>query len=162
MKKAMLLLAVVFLLCSCAAEETVETVADEWVEPAAVTPRGITLDLPGDAAVCAMESDSGRLYLSDGYEISVQTLSGGDLDSSIRAVTGFSKEDLTVMQTRNDGVTRYEFVWAAEGEQGDRMGHGVLLDDGNYHYCLTVLQDVDAMDTCQVIWSQVFHSFDLA
>ena len=46
------------------------------------------------------------------------------------------------------------------GEQGERLGRGVILDDGDYHYCLTVLQDADVTD-CQIVWSEVFRTFDL-
>lgn len=162
MRKILAMFGILLLLSGCAAEEAAETVSDEWVEPILAEPREIALDLPGDASVCAMESGSGRLYLSEGYEIAVQTLSAGDLDGTFRTLTGFSGEDMTVVKTRASDADRYEFVWAAEGERGDRLGRGVLLDDGSYHYCLTVLQDVDSMAACQVIWSQVLQSFQLA
>ena len=89
----------------------------------------------------------------------VQTLSGGDLDATIRSLTGFDREDITVLQSQSD-PKRWEFAWASAGEGGERLGRGVVLDDGNYHYCLTVLQDADD-DDCQIIWSQVFNSFEL-
>lgn len=63
-----------------------------------------------------MESDTGRLYLGDGYDVMVQTLSGGDLEATIRALTGFSKEEITVVQTRRDYPKRWEFAWATAGK----------------------------------------------
>lgn len=149
------------LLCGCGAAETMETVADEWIIPVAAKPREISLELPGEALACAMESDSGRLYYGDSYEVSVQTLSSGDLDATLGEITGFPREELTVMQTRTGDVKRWEFAWAAAGEKGERIGRGVIMDDGEYHYCLTVLQDAD-VDDCQIVWSEVFRSFDLA
>ena len=86
---------VMLLLAGCGAAETVETVADVWEEPVMAAPSQIHLELPGEALECAMESDTGRLYLGDGYDVMVQTLSGGDLEATIRALTGFSKEEIT-------------------------------------------------------------------
>ena len=148
------------LLAGCAEAELGETVADVWQEAVTVAaPRETRLELPGEAVACAMESDTGRLYFGDGYEVMVQTLSSGDLDATIRALTGFDREDITVIQSQSD-PKRWEFAWASAGEGGERLGRGVVLDDGNYHYCLTVLQDADD-DDCQIIWSQVFNSFEL-
>lgn len=161
MRKCFILFFAAMLLCGCQAAETMETVADEWYVPVIASPREIRLDLPGEASICAMENDSGRLYLNDGYEIAVQTFSAGDLNATVQSLTGFAKEELTIMQTRENDLRRYEFVWSSAGESGDRTGHGVILDDGNYHYCLSVLRNADLPDNCQVVWSQMFRSFDL-
>lgn len=160
MKKLCIVLMAVMVLSGCAASQTFETVADSWEIPVAARPREISLQLPGEAMACAMESDTGRIYYGDSYEVTVQTLSAGDLNSTLEEITGFAREDLTVMQTQSGDIQRSEFVWASAGEKGDRLGRGMILDDGDYHYCLTVLQDADVTD-CQIIWSEVFHSFDL-
>ncbi len=162
MKKCLVWILVVVVLCGCGTAPAVETISDEWIEPVLAQPREIILHLPGEATVFAMESDSGRQYIGDGYEVMVQTMPAGDLSGTIRCLTGFEKDELTVMQTRNDDIKRYEFVWASEGEHGERLGKGAVLDDGDYHYCLSVLQDVETMADCQIIWSEVFHYFDLA
>lgn len=162
MKKIGLMLLAALLLAGCGQVEAAETVADVWEEPVAVAaPREVRLELPGEAVACAMESDTGRLYFGDGYEVMVQALTGGDLDSTIRELTGFDREDITLIQTRAEAPQRWEFAWAAAGEAGERVGRGVVLDDGNYHYCLTVLQDADD-DDCQIIWSEVFNTFQLS
>ena len=77
-------------------------------------------------------------------------------------LSGRKPEELTVMETERDGVRRYEFVWAAAGEQGDRLGRSVILDDGNYHYTLTILRDAGLAKNSQIIWNDVFRSFSLA
>ena len=160
MKRILLVLLMSLLLAGCAEAELGETVADVWQEAVTVAaPRETRLELPGEAVACAMESDTGRLYFGDGYEVMVQTLSSGDLDATIRSLTGFDRADITVLQSQSD-PKRWEFAWASAGEGGERLGRGVVLDDGNYHYCLTVLQDADD-DDCQIIWSQVFNSFEL-
>ena len=161
MKRILLVLLMSLLLAGCAEAELGETVADVWQEAVTVAaPRETRLELPGEAVACAMESDTGRLYFGDGYEVMVQTLSSGDLDATIRALTGFDREDITVLQSQSD-PKRWEFAWASAGEGGERLGRGVVLDDGNYHYCLTVLQDADD-DDCQIIWSEVFNTFQLS
>lgn len=160
MKKLLVLFLAALLLGGCGTVETMETIADEWEIPVAAKPKEIQLNLPGEALACAMESNTGRMYFGDSYEISVQTLSSGDLNATLENITGFSREDLTVMETKEGELKRYEFVWASAGEAGERLGRGIILDDGDYHYCLSVLQDADVTD-CQIIWSEVFRTFDL-
>lgn len=160
MKKLLVLFLAALLLGGCGTVETMETIADEWEIPVAAKPKEIQLNLPGEALACAMESNTGRMYFGDSYEISVQTLSSGDLNATLEDITGFSREDLTVMETKEGDLKRYEFVWASAGEAGERLGRGIILDDGDYHYCLSVLQDADVTD-CQIIWSEVFRTFDL-
>ena len=159
MKKMLLIVLTALVLAGCSQAPAAETVMDVLEEPVLAQPREVRLELPGETVACAMESDSGRLYLGDGYEVMVQTLPGGDLDATIRSLTGFSREDITVMQTGQE-PKRWEFAWAAAGERGERVGRGVVLEDGSYHYCLSVLQDADD-DDCQIIWSQVFATFSL-
>ena len=162
MKKTVLIGLLALLLCGCRAEETLETVADEWITPVMASPREVSVSLPGEASVPAMESENGRLYLCEDYEVSIQTLDSGDLNATIRTVSGYQAEDLTVMETNLDGISRYEFVWTSAGERGDRLGRGVILDDGDYHYVMTVLRDEGTTESSQVVWSEVFRSFSLA
>lgn len=161
MKKIVLFVLLPLLLTGCGAEETLETVADELVMPAMAVPGEILVELPGEAAMPAMESDTGRMYLASDYEIYIQTLEAGDLDKTIKTLSGYEKEDLTVMETFLDGISRYEFVWTSMGEDGQRLGRAVILDDGNYHYTMTVLRDADTTETTQIVWSDVFRSFTL-
>ncbi len=163
-KTAVLILVLAALLlsgCGSGAEQTMETIADEWEIPVMAAPRQTSLELPGEALACAMESDSGRMYYGDCYEVMVTTRPAGDLNATLEDITGFSREDLTVMQTQSGTPERWEFAWVSAGENGERLGRGVILDDGDYHYCLSVLQDADVQD-CQVVWSEVFRSFELA
>ena len=149
------------LLCGCGAEETLETISDEVIAPVMAQPRQITVQLPEDAVAPVMESDSEQVYLCDGYEIVMETLSSGDLNATIQALSGYMKDQITVMETRTDGVKRYEFVWAAAGELGDRLGRAVVLDDGSYHYCMSVLRDAETGERSQIVWNDVFSSFVL-
>ena len=160
LKKIWCIVLSLLLLCGCAARETFETVADELVQPVMAQPGEITVRLPENAVAPVLESDKRQLYMSETYEIVIETLGSGDLNATIQALSGYEKDQLTVMETQNQSVTRYEFVWACAGETGQRLGRAVVLDDGNYHYCLSVLRDADT-EKSQIVWSDVFASFQL-
>ena len=92
------------------------------------------------------------------YEIIQETLASGNLNATIETLCGYSKDQLTVLQTRQDDLDRYEFVWTTAGERGELLGRAVILDDGDYHYCMTVLRDAEESI---VVWQDVFASFAL-
>lgn len=158
MKRWLCCLLPVLLLCGCGAEETLETVADEWMVPAMAQPREVTLRLPEDLTMPVLEEADRKMYLGEDYEILVETMASGDLDATLRSLTGYSADRLTVIRTRQNDADRYDFVWTAAGEQGERLGRGAILDDGDYHYCLSVLRDADEKI---VVWQDVFESFSL-
>ena len=159
--KAIMILILTFLLCGCGKQETFETVSDELLQPAMASPREFTVRLPDNAVAPVMENETEQVYMSEDYEIVIETLASGDLDATIRTLSGYGREKLTIMETQWDDVTRYEFVWVSTGEQGQRLGRGVVLDDGNYHYCLSVLRDAEERKMSQIVWSDVFGSFQL-
>lgn len=159
-RKGLCLMLVCMLLGGCGAEETMETVADEWVEPVIVPAREIRVSLPEEVAPVT-EDTTGSLYIASNYEIHIQTMSGGDLDETIRSISGHEREDLTVIATAPQGLHRYDLVWTAAGEGGDRVGRAVIVDDGEYHYTMTVLRDAGSVETDQVVWRTVFESFTL-
>ena len=162
MKKIAMGLMLALLLSGCGAKETLETVADDIpLQPVLAEPAQISVRLPDNAVSPVLESDSEQVYLCEDYEIAIETRASGDLSGTITAMTGFEPEQLTVMHTSPDGVDRYEFVWVSAGETGDRLGRGVVLDDGSYHYCMTVLRDAENQKKSQVVWSDVFSSFSL-
>jgi len=161
MKKYLWILLPVLLLCGCTAQETMETISDEILLPVMAQPRDISVQLPGETALPVVENDAGRIYLCNEYEIVLQTLDAGDLQSTMQILSGMDREQLTVMETFSEDVTRYEFVWTSAGEQGEQLGRAVILDDGTYHYCLSVLRSAEKADKSQINWNQVFGSFRL-
>lgn len=160
MKKWMLILMLSIFLTACGVEEPLETVYDVWSVPEAPRMRQVQIDLPGETAVNTMQSDSGQFYICDGYEISVEAMESGDLEQTVFSVSGKEPEELTILETQQGDLTRYEFVWATAGERGDRLGRSVILDDGNYHYTLTVLRDAELSENSQIRWNDVFRSFN--
>ena len=161
MKKLLVILGIGLLLTGCSSQQTMETVFDVY-EPVSAQPRQLEMALPEDAALATVaDENSGKLYFCDDFCILVQTMQAGDLDSTLRQVTGFSKEQLTVIETAAQDAVRYDCAWSSVGEGGDQTCRGVILDDGYYHYAVTVMADAqDAGDLTQA-WQELFNSVSL-
>ena len=138
-----------------------ETVNDPWIETDAPC-RKVELQLPSEAALPVLQNpEEGELYICNGYTLMVQTFQGGDLDATMRNLTGFSKEDLTYVQTQEGGIKRYACVWSAAGEGGDYVARAVILDDGNYHYAVSVMAESAAAGELVQTWQGVLGSVTL-
>lgn len=159
MKKWIAVFLTGFLLTGCGARDTFETVSDELIAPVMSAPRQVHIDLPEEAQAAAFPSDTGTLFICDDYEIAIETLASGDLDGTLKTMTGQGQENLSVMTTKQGECTRYDFVWAGVNDDGDYTGRGTILDDGVYHYCLSLVRALDKMNNSQVVWRQVFSSF---
>ncbi len=159
MKKICFLFIFVLLLSGCKAAPTFETMDDVYASQLPNAPRQVALELPKD--VQTIVGSSGKLYLCDGYDVTVETFSSGDLSSTIQQVTGFAPDALTMLQTAVSGVDRYECVWTAAGENGDIVGRAVVLDDGQYHYCVTVMGSADTAGELSADWQELLNSVKL-
>jgi len=162
MKKLILIAGILLILTGCTAEPTFETVSDEYVQPVLAQTHQMTLELPDDAAVLTMQSDeNGTIYFCDGYTATVQVVQAGDLNKTLLDATGFKKDDLNLMQTQSNGVKRYDWVWAAAGEEEDQVCRGTILDDGVSHYVLTCMTGASQARQAQESWQELFASFCL-
>jgi hypothetical protein len=162
MHKISVLLAAMLLLSGCKLQQTMETVGD--VDNIEVVSRlqQLELDLPKETFAPALQNESGeRIYMCDDYTICVQTFEGGDMDRTLKTLTGFSKDDLTVMETEVDGVKRVSCVWSAAGEGGDHIGRALVLDDGNYHYAVSVMAEFSKVGDLSSKWKELFESVRL-
>ena len=162
MKKLWILVITALLLGGCGAEETFETVGDEMVQPVIAQQREILLRLPEETLLPAMETEGRTLYLCTGYDVTVQTLDSGDLDATVRQISGFSSGDLTVMQTMSGDFACYEFVWTGAGDLGEEVCRAKIIDDGSYHYVLTASTAASRASELQEIWNGMFETFELA
>lgn len=161
MKKICLMMALLLLFCGCSAEQTFETVTDEMVLNASVQPREICLTLPEETLLPAMETDSGTLYLCDGYDVEVQTMESGDLDGTVRQICGFGSEELTMIQTKTGEYTCHDFVWTAATDLGQQVGRAKILDDENFHYVLSASAPAEHAEEYYEIWNGIFDSFGI-
>lgn len=157
MRKLGCVLILCALLGGCGAEETFETVADEMVF-APAQPRQIRVTLPEDAVLPVMETETGQLYICRDFEVAVQTLPGGDLETTVRTLCGFGPEDVELLETAAEGFDRYDFVWSSAGETGDQVGRACVISDGVYHYCVSAMAPEGKAGEYQEIWSGMLET----
>lgn len=162
MKKLWIVLVLSALLSGCSGKIDYETLQDVYAPQSPQEAKQIQITLPKNAAASAMEGSTGKIYFCDGYEIALETLSAGNVDETIRLLTGYAREDLTVMQTKLDSVSRYECAWVAAGESGDLIGRLAIYDDGVYHYCLTATALAEDAASLYQDWGALFESFCVA
>lgn len=163
MKKRMIWLAllVAVALCGCS-KETYEVLGNVDIELKDITPAQIQLNVPEGDTLTVIKGDDGMLYLGEDYEISLQTLSSGNLDQTLQTVTGYSKENITVMEIAEDDVDRYVCAWSAVSEEGELVGRCTVLDDGRFHYCLTVLIKADKAGEVRDAVDAMFAAYSLS
>ena len=141
LKIAVALLALV--LAACGPEETpvFETVGENVCLPEEKpNPGRIEVMIPEEAASQTMAGDAGgELYTWEDHSLQLQTLDGGDIRRTVEEVTGFDYDELTVMASQKGGLMYYQTVWCTAGEEGTLLGRALIADDGNYHYCISLL-----------------------
>lgn len=157
-----LILLMALLLTGCASVPTFETIGNVYTPENTPEPCAYTLTLPENASVQTIQGDTGRIYFCDGYEILVETLAAGNLDGTVRTLSGFGLRDLTVMETEEKGYRCFECVWTSAGEGGFQTARTKILDDGLWHYCLTVMAPAEMVSSLQEDWKSLFESFALA
>lgn len=162
MKQILMILLCVCLFSGCTDPKTFETMSDLYYAPATPPPGEISVWLPEGSALSTMENDEGgKLYLCDGYTVSVQTAVSGDLDATLCSATGYGKEKLNGISWKQGDLSRYECAWAAAGESGDQVGRTVVLDDGSYHYVVTILGEADLAGAMTDTWAAITASVAL-
>lgn len=162
MKKVWVVMLCVLCLTGCSSAQTMETISDDIAVSADAVAGRVNLSLFAEEA-SVIEGESGdKIYMCDDFAVSVQTLTGGDLDKSVQTVTGFSKEVMTVMQTDRNGVPAYECAWSAAGEGADQVCRAVILDDGNYHYAVTVMADYTRAGELAETWQDILNSVQIS
>lgn len=160
MRKLGILLLSVMLLAGCGAPVDYETMSDMYVKEERQAAE-ILVALPPDAAVMTGSEGSGHIWLCDGYTVVTQTLAGGDLDATLRAVSGYGREQLPVIELQSGNLKRWEWVWTCAGEGGDQICRGVILDDGAYHYVLSLQTDAQQAGKLADAWQGIVASFSL-
>ena len=162
MKKIGMIAAILLMLTGCGSTQTMETVSDQLLQPVSATMQQMVASLPQDASVEVLQdTQNGKIYLCDGFTITVQTMQSGDLQKTVKTLTGCSPDKLTIIQTKQDDCKRYEFVWSAAGETQMQVGRACILDDGAYHYAITVMADESISGEMTDVWNDIFASMRL-
>ena len=157
------LLILALLLTGCKPQGELETVMDGQVVPKQAEKMEILISLPENAASAVMSSEeAGTVYFCDDFVLTMQTTQSGDMHRTVADTTVFPYDRLPVLETVQGEAKRYDCVWTAAGESGDQVGRCAILDDGNYHYVLTVMADAEkAGELTENLWNDVFSSFQI-
>lgn len=140
MKKISILLLALFLLCGCAEKKTYETISDGLETPQLPNRLEMTAVLPeGATSPVFSTSDAGKLYEYADCTVTMQAVTAGDFSGLIRDVTGYSQENLQIMESVQWGLPSFQVVWTAAGEGQTQVGRACILTDGNYYYVLTAM-----------------------
>ena len=159
MKKLLVILLTAGLLTACGVPPAYETVNDVYTQPQNAKPMQMVLDMPQEAAAPSLQSpDTGAFYQCDGYTMVIQTFASGNLEQTLQNMTGRGKDQLRPIKTMTEQGNRYDFIWTAAGENGLQMGRGCLLDDGNYHYTLSVMADASETGRLRETWQNLFDT----
>ena len=162
MKKCWIFVVLAIFLTGCGAQQTFETVSDDHVQSVAVMMQQMQLELPENASVMTLSNkETGTLYLCDGYTVTTQTIEAGDLERTLMSSTGFTSQGLQLLQTDAGEIDRYECVWVAAGETGSQVCRGCILDDGNYHYVVTIIGDSADAGKLNDQWQRIMQSVKL-
>lgn len=146
----------------CSATGNMETVLDNYDIPVSSVVNNITFTLPEGASEAVLGTENGSsLYLCDGYSVSVSAMAGGDLEQTIRDVTGFEKAELTVMATTEEACKRYTCAWTALGEGIEQICKAVILDDGTSHFVVSVMCDYNAAGELNQEMNSILDSVSL-
>lgn len=161
--KIFLCVLLALLLTGCTQPKDFETMSDSYIEPELPLAQKVDFQLPEDAAKAVLESaGTGTLYLCDGYSVAVLTLPAGNLDATLREVTGYGRDKVQLWERKEGDISRFSCVWASAGEGGDQMGKATILDDGNYHYVLSVMAAAEDAGELADTWQQLMDSFSIA
>ena len=161
MRKLWWLPLMIMLLAGCTGEQSYETVSDQLEVPVVSVRYSVSLDLPEEAADPVMDTGSEKLYECEDYTLTLQTMDGGDLEKTFRAVTGMGADALTVLQTQRNEMPCYQCAWTTAGEDGQRICRALILDDGNMHHAVTVMADHTLAGQLTEQWEAIFRSATL-
>ncbi len=144
MRIMLLVICMFALLTGCGTVETFENISDEVITPVSSVQYELKLTLPEGAAEPVMESgEGGELFCCENFWISTNILPGGDMERTLKEVTGLEKNALRGVQTMDGAYKRFECVWTAAGEGKEQVCRSVILDNGFNHYAVTASCDYD-------------------
>jgi hypothetical protein len=162
MMRKMLLFVLAFLfLPGCGAKEVFETlgpVLHQPDQPAAMAT--LQLALPPSAALQTVAATD-KLYECDGFSLILQTIPAGDFRGTVRTLSGYDPSVLTLIKSGSDICRRFDWVWTSMGENGELICRAAVLDDGNYHYCVTAIAPAASGGALTSQWNALFASLSL-
>lgn len=164
LKKWISLILTTLLLSGCGAEPVYETIGDVWANDEPVfAPAGIEFAAPEDAQMEVMEGDSGeKIYRIGDWELWTGTYTAGDLSATLEEVTGLQSGNLTVISRQVGNYACHETAWTTTGEDGTWVAQTAVIEDGGYHYALSMMVPQEDADQLGRFFTQVLGSVNLA
>ena len=157
--KICVILLLVICLCGCS-KPVHETIADEPAVSVSAAAKQIVVNLPQEAVVAVSDQENGvKVYECEGYTLSIQTLPAGDLDETLHTLTGYHRDQLQLVESVKGDEKRYDCVFTAAGEDSLQVGRVCILDDGNYHYCLSVFAPEETAGQLRQCWQDLYMSY---
>ena len=162
MRRVLVLCMLILMLTGCKTQETFETVEDVAPIQPVASAQQFFVALPDAAATPTFQDEDGsELYVCQGYTISKQILESGDLEKTVKTLSGKDMEDLQLLKTRQEDYDRYDFVWTSAEEEGLQLGRACVLDDGNFHYTLTTMTQEDSSEALRETLEEMYESCSL-
>lgn len=153
MKKFCFAILCVFMLSGCSSVETMETIRDDEAFPVMGEAAKVHLSIPEIENAQVVEDGAGsKIYLFNDFCVTVQTLDGGNMEKTLELVSGFDAGKLTLLKTEQDDCLQFRCAWSSTGEQEDLLCRAVVVDDGRYHYAVTVMADSSEIAEQPELW----------
>lgn len=165
MKKIAVLLLLVLGLTGCS-RQAWETVDDEMpAAPAALwmdETYTIQIGVPSDAELL-VSKEGWHVFSTDNgaFELETRKFLASGLNDAVKTLSGFSLEQLTVLETRRFDLPEYQFVWVTQTEQGSRLCRADLVMDGADCYAVVCSTLEQAGDTYEEYTRQTIATFGL-
>lgn len=162
--KSVCLVLMVLLLSGCSAVPVWETVDDSMLEQPAMwrdQSYVIQIDLP-DSAVPMGEMEGIRRYEAGNMEVETCTFLASDINIAVRYLTGFEKDQLTVLELTRFGLPEYRFAWCCQTDEGVRIYKADLIQDQMVYYAVVCSTPEEACLQYEQDVRQVFASFGLS
>ena len=152
------------LLSGCGAEPVYETIGNVWENDEPVfAPAGMEFAVPEDAHMEVVEGSSGeKIYRIGDWELWTGTYSAGDLSATMEEITGLESGNLTVISRRVGAYDCHETAWTTTGEDGTWVARTAVIEEGGYHYALSMMVPQEDADQLGSFFSQVLASVNLA
>ena len=157
MKKMLVVLLFALALTGCATEPTWETLEDVMpVEPIAAMQQ-LYAPIPGDATAPTFSGDDGtEVYVCGDFTLTKQILPGGDLNRTVKEISGMEKDQLQLLETNLEGYDRWDTVWTSATEEGLQITRACILDDGGFHYVLSTTAEESEAGALADTWQDIF------
>lgn len=166
MKKGIIWIMAALLLSGCAGdtEPVYETIGNVWENEEPVSaPASIEFAVPDGAEMEAVSTDSEvKIYRIGDWELWTQALDGGDLRATFEQLTGMDWDALTVVNHPVGEKNVYETAWTAMDEEDTYIIRAAVIEEGDYHYCLSLMALEDNSRTVGQFFTEILENVNLA